>query len=53
LDAASGDAIAVTLFDTMDDARHGRGLPGGALWATAGRVAVAARTWEDVGEGFW
>jgi hypothetical protein len=53
LDEASGDMIAVTLFDTSDRARHGHGLPGGTLWNTTGRVAVAARTWEDLRKGFW
>jgi hypothetical protein len=53
LDEASGDVIAVTLFDTRDRARHGHGLPGGTLWTTTGRVAVAARTWEELGKGFW
>ena len=53
LDEASGDVIAVTLFDTRDRARHGHGLPGGALWATTGKVAVAARTWDELGKGVW
>ena len=53
LDEASGDVIAVTLFDTMDRARHGHGLPGGALWTTTGRVAVAARTRDELGKGVW
>jgi hypothetical protein len=53
LDEASGDVIAVTLFETMGRARHGRGLPGGALWATTGRVAVAARTRDELGKGVW
>jgi hypothetical protein len=53
LDEASGDAIAVTLFDTRDRARHGHGLPGGTLWTTTGRVEVAARAWEELGKGFW
>jgi hypothetical protein len=53
LDEASGDMIAVTLSDTMDRARHGHGLPGGALWTTTGRVAVAARSWDELGKGMW
>jgi hypothetical protein len=53
LDEASGDIIAVTLFDTRDRARHGHALPGGTHWNTTGRVAVAARTWEDLRDGFW
>jgi hypothetical protein len=53
LDEASGDTIAVTLFDTRDRARHGHGLPGGTLWTTTGRVEVAARAWEELGKGFW
>ena len=52
-DAASGDVIAVTLSDTRDRARHGHGLPGGTLWTTTGRVAVAARTWDELGKGVW
>lgn len=53
LDEASGDIIAVTLFDTRDRARRGHALPGDTLWATTGKVAVAARTWEDLRDGFW
>jgi hypothetical protein len=53
LDEASGDMIAVTLSDTRDRARHGHGLPGGALWTTTGRVAVAARSWDELGKGMW
>jgi hypothetical protein len=52
-DEASGNMIAVTLFGTRERARHGHGLPGGTLWNTTGRVAVAARTWEHFREGFW
>ena len=50
-DAASGAVVAVTLSGTRDDARHGRGLPGGALWTATGRVAVAASRWKDLREG--
>jgi hypothetical protein len=53
VDEASGAVIAVTLSDTMDRARHGHGLPGGALWTTTGRVAVAARTRDELGKGVW
>jgi hypothetical protein len=52
-DEASGAVIAVTLADTMDRARRGHGLPGGTLWTTTGRVAVAAKTWDDLRKGFW
>jgi hypothetical protein len=51
-DEASSDVIAVTLSDTRDRARHGHGLPGGTLWTATGRVAVAARTWDELGKGF-
>jgi hypothetical protein len=37
----------------MDRARHGHGLPGGALWTTTGRVAVAATTRDELGKGVW
>jgi len=53
LDEVSSNMIAVTLFDTSDHARHGHGLPGGTLWTTIGRVTIAARSWEDLGKGFW
>jgi hypothetical protein len=53
VDDASGDVIAVTLFDTRDRARHCYGLPGDTLWSTTGRVAIVARTWEELRRGFW
>jgi hypothetical protein len=53
VDEASGDVVAITLFDTRDRALHGRRLPDGTLWTTTGRVAIAARGWEELGEGFW
>ena len=53
LDEASGDMIVVTLFDADDRARHGSGLPRATLWNTTGKVAVTARSWEELGRGVW
>jgi hypothetical protein len=52
-DETSGIVIAVTLSGAGERARHGYGLPGGTLWAVTGRVAVTARTREELRKGFW